>query len=484
MSLRSKLVPILLLLFAQAHAQTTPSTFDISVSTLNVEENKDWAEQANIIRLRNLAARVEQSLGSANWGLIGLQELLSNRACLGDVTPQPVCLSGYTLIPHPLKCGPNNDWILPADCLRQAMQQASVMAQFGENGYLGSSARVRLVPASGKSLTFAATQAGGINRHVMGARFEIVGTNLILPFYSVHTSNAKNGQERPRKELEEMMKAIHKWQQPGDLTPVLVGDFNCAQLSGRGRQVIYEHFYPASQDVNVVDVIWVGRPQVFPGSAGALRRIVPSTYDSSLKRDGLTDHNLVTSVLHYDSSTSNDAIPVPPLIHDHGCFTELSTFKIHGYGFQPAIGGYDLNWGGPPRRDLTWADVKKYVPTFNFTQKADRIHVNANFYVMERRAVSDTKLGILKVTFLPSTDPRGVLYTYESKEGSSVLPVGAQGAINDGFWLGCTKGGKVRGNYGHGDDRRADVYLKLYWASDHYRLQIPEESHVHRLNCL
>jgi len=453
----------------------------LAVSTLNVEERQGDDDESSVARLRELARRFEQSVGPQTWGLLGLQELHGTRFTFPSVFGQE--LRGIRVTPKPLPCGNNRQLLFPVECFRQGLTNSSASGQYGMNGYVGSTL-VQMVAGSPRALTFEVTQVGGMKRHVVGARFTVLSSGMIVPFYSVHMSNAKNGQVRVFKELVELMAAIHSWQQPGDLTPILAGDFNCTELSSDVRQVIYSSFYPASEDLDWADIIWVGRPQAFPGSAGALRREGASTVDTSVKDALLTDPYIMTSFLRYDAVTSQNPIPVPAPTGDPGCFNELTQFRISDYDFVPQSGGtYDANWVGPPRRDLRWADVKRYVPTFSIQQRATRRPVNINFGVMEERLLGDTRLGTLRVTLVPTNQGGGVLLTYVSEEGDARRPTGAPTEIHDSFWLGCTRAGRVRGNHGKGDDSHADVYLKMIWASEHRTITMPEKSRVHRVRC-
>jgi hypothetical protein len=65
-----------------------------------------------------------------------------------------------------------------------------------------------------------------IHRTVLGARYMNRRSEKVVPVYVVHISNAGTDDERFLDEVEDLVDKIRSWQVPGDLPPVLVGDFN------------------------------------------------------------------------------------------------------------------------------------------------------------------------------------------------------------------------------------------------------------------
>lgn len=131
---------------------------------------------------------------------------------------------------------------------------------------------------------------GARRRYLIGARLQIKGTKYVLPFYSVHLSATKRYQKDECLKIIEIVK--ENWV-PGDLTPVVVGDFNFSTKDKEQYEVMNKHFSEVgiSYGCDSIEHIWVGREVKFPNNAGALR-----TKDYQYYREfndfaaNLTDH--------------------------------------------------------------------------------------------------------------------------------------------------------------------------------------------------
>jgi len=468
-------IAVLIVLGTQELAQPQAGRFTVSVTTLNVEERSDTTGAEQSVRLRELGRRFESLVPF--WNFVALQELLATKNQRWPWSPQ-------YMTAKPVPCGPADAAILPVACFERgiANNPADLFHQYGQNGFIAAQWATSIVPGSIRDASIGAPVGDTIQRHITGARFNLRYVNAILPLYSVHLNASVNDMTRYRSELNDLVSKVRGWHRPGDLTPVVAGDFNCSQWTPDVRKLMYNHFVPASEDADAIDIIWVGRPDSFPGSAGALRRRGRSLRDSSMKDADLTDHNLISSVLEFDPATSLQSLPPPAMVNDRGCYNEFTSVRLNGFDFNPQSGNYDANWPGPPRRDLTYADVKHYVPFFNIAHFASRHNVRVNFWIKERQTFSDTTLGFFSVDFRPANEGGMAIVTYLSAVGDARTPTGAPQETTGTFWLGCTRAGKVRGNEGRGDDGYAEVYLERFNIAQG-NFSAPARSPTHVVRC-
>jgi hypothetical protein len=113
-------------------------------------------------------------------------------------------------------------------------------------------------------------------------------------------------------------------QVPGDMPPIIAGDFNCHAWNQRSRNLIYGDFREAA-GMNEVLVVFVGRPKSFLKAPGIWQTSWPS---SSLKAAidvrgqslGIwngeqlyewTDHRMATAALTADLSLSPAEVDWP-----------------------------------------------------------------------------------------------------------------------------------------------------------------------------
>ena len=139
--------------------------------------------------------------------------------------------------------------------------------------------------------------------------------------------------------------------------------------------------------------------------------------------------------------------------------------KLLAFDFIPiGTDDYNLNWPGPPRRKLTWADVKFYRPEVEIDVPAPS-DITFFFWIKADRGWwPDPTLGFFSVKILKDRKtPRIEDISCPSASGSGKPPQNAppEGSIGS-FWLGCTKKGKVRGNEGKDNDRHARVYMECF----------------------
>lgn len=145
---------------------------------------------------------------------------------------------------------------------------------------------------------------GSRRRYLIGARLQVKGTKYVLPFYSVHLSGIKRYQKDECRKIIEIVK--DNWVE-GDLTPVVVGDFNFSTKDKDQYKVMNKHFSEVgiSYGQDSIEHIWVGREVKFPKNVGALR-----TKDFQYYREfndfsaNLTDHPISYAELEFPNHGS------------------------------------------------------------------------------------------------------------------------------------------------------------------------------------
>jgi hypothetical protein len=161
--------------------------------------------------------------------------------------------------------------------------------------------------------------------------------------------------------------------------------------------------------------------------------------------------------------------------------TGTQAVKVKTLDFVPASGSsYDLNWPGPPRRNLQYADVKHYTPSIVLDSPTPR-RLTLGFWVKESRSLwFDDMLGSFTAIFNRcSTVPDDIVCVNVGVGGQT--PAGAPAQTRGTFWLGATKKGKVRGNEGRGDDRDAEVYLEAF---EYFSLPGESQSRKHHIRAI
>ena len=136
--------------------------------------------------------------------------------------------------------------------------------------------------------------------------------------------------------------------------------------------------------------------------------------------------------------------------------------SVKSLDFAPRGGGtYNIDWAGPPRRDLAYSDVRHYVPRIELTRPTPR-RIILYYEIYESRFFGDTTLGYFWAD-IPggATVPSQIVYLSDGGEDARV-PTGAPQQTIGSFWLGCTKKGITRGNLGKGDSHHAAVYFKSF----------------------
>ncbi len=240
---------------------------DLIVRTINTKRHAAHYP----IRLHGIAQKFHEDWPS-QVGLIGMQEVK------GEMTG---CQAG------------------PSHCNGARCFAAELSNLFGEtaSGRYSENNQVGLV--AGGNWKIISTHHWGI-----GAALELDGRYLIealvqhqslgcrMRFYSTHLSNPLPHQPNTRKErrlsqAKDVVSKVRERAQPGELPPIVVGDFNAGRVFGAGQPeesvlTMEAHFWRPIDTLNLgpnpvpetgVDIIYIGRQSSFPKSKGIFRPI-------------------------------------------------------------------------------------------------------------------------------------------------------------------------------------------------------------------
>jgi hypothetical protein len=134
---------------------------------------------------------------------------------------------------------------------------------------------------------------------------------------------------------------------------------------------------------------------------------------------------------------------------------------VERFDFAPLSGdSYDVAWAQPPRK-LEWSDVKLYYIDIRLAEPAPRDTV---FYFTVNNDVAawfDDDLGASTVTIREGNRRPGPQdQRAPTSSDSAAAPIGAPDFATAGFYLGCTKEGRVKGSSGK-NGNVANVYVEF-----------------------
>jgi hypothetical protein len=116
---------------------------------------------------------------------------------------------------------------------------------------------------------------GTVRRHVLGVRLTIKETGHVLPFFSTHITSFEDEwytRDQAKAQLEDLNSAIRHWWKRGDLTPIVVGDFNSHHWDREDWGIMERNFTLVQEARNQpggIEHIWIGRRDRFKGSSGS-----------------------------------------------------------------------------------------------------------------------------------------------------------------------------------------------------------------------
>jgi hypothetical protein len=182
--------------------------------------------------------------------------------------------------------------------------------QFGQMGVMANKESVILLEAFSGLLGYAIP--GTPHREVVGGRFLLKESGYILPFFSTHIADHSSTNDMNRHEqVEDLTQKIEAWWKPGDLCPVVVGDFNASYNDPYIYSVMEKDFVELGVGKGWIDQIWLGKSSSFPGNYGE----TPAFGIGIHRMDSFCDR----IVCHTDSARND------PKYSDHpGYFGQLS----------------------------------------------------------------------------------------------------------------------------------------------------------------
>jgi hypothetical protein len=272
------------------------------VAVLNIESRHEvqsweeylgrpWAATDEASRLWNLAVKVRQDY--SRWSAIGLQELYYQRDRVFTDDLMGYIVPGWHYVElqdlNVGTCGNSERGsYLAADCLASYLH-TEVAVQGHANGVIADDELWEPVPWPAREDLEALCRALGdryafcgprdyvlshigekrftlIYRNVIGVRLRNRLSGIVVPFFSTHLSNTDDA-DRHREELEDLVAVVRFNYVPGDMPPVIAGDFNCESWSPSTRNIIFADFVEAAGTNGVLGA-FVGRPQSFPAAGG------------------------------------------------------------------------------------------------------------------------------------------------------------------------------------------------------------------------
>jgi hypothetical protein len=274
----------------------SPPESTLAIWNINLCDNRKChtGEASYAVQIGHIADMVNaissQKTPPLRWDLIGLNEAFAHRE--GDF----VFGVGWNIryVADEIDCRETRSTILTTLCFNAHLRNSSMPRDWtDQKGEVGIIARsdifTKTLGGNHRNLSSAASGlAGRVRRNLLGHRFMIKAQGYVLPFYSTHLTGKRVG------ELDDLLDAMKDWWQPGDLTPVLVGDFNfdSGEPELFARMTNYFTLVGAGEGANnSIEQIWVGKPDKFPGSVGAMRMVRFEYFREFLNVEGdLSDH--------------------------------------------------------------------------------------------------------------------------------------------------------------------------------------------------
>jgi len=250
----------------------------ISIWNINIKKTgskKDYGE-----RVRNIAQEITEIDNSSNRKseLFGLVEAFYR-------------VEGWLTKNHmreKILCPNDNAEVYTHECFYRiwSSNTGALGDQYGDVSILANKNIFQLESGTNYiKRTIGPTGRTWIQYKLIGARLRIIGTDYVLPFYTVHlpTRNAWRAEQRQKQCGEDIVKIVKNNWIRGDLTPIVVGDFNFTRTIRKPPFGPYEPYYIMEEYFNEIgwtlcgrddiELIWVGKREKFPGAIGELRAI-------------------------------------------------------------------------------------------------------------------------------------------------------------------------------------------------------------------
>src|SRR6266850_3349255 len=144
---------------------------------------------------------------------------------------------------------------------------------------------------------------------------------------------------------------------------------------------------------------------------------------------------------------------------------ETNCVVLAAKDFSPQDGSWNINWPGPPRRELTFSDLEHFTVNLQLDRNAPQTF-SRDFLIREDRWYGWDTLGQFTATFAAGSRTPSISYPSQCC-GATGSPSGTPNPlVGSTFWVGCTKRGRVKANGRYGDDGNATIRLEKVNKSD------------------
>lgn len=237
------------------------SGFPVSIHNINLGECEQSVDRY-APRLGNIADKVASDL-SHPWDLIGLNECSAKVVGTVDVHYEK----------RTIPCRASGKRLLSVECFDAHLRNGKatdIVFQGGECGVVASSQKFELADFVVRHALLGNRLPNTKRRDVVGSRLRIKGEGYALPFYSTHISYYTGfPPDQARVQLEHLVKKIRGWWIKGDLTPVVVGDFNSHGWGSKHWSIMKYYFEQVKGELEgKIEHVWIGKRHRFRGSCG------------------------------------------------------------------------------------------------------------------------------------------------------------------------------------------------------------------------
>lgn len=319
---------VVIILTGCRHTRTrTSEYFSLRIVAANVEwmQGDDESDAHISERLHESGKFISREMPF--WSIIAANELSSDKTGGGSA---PVRFRAKKLdCPY----DDTDEKLLSINCLERGLRRLSdtknLMHQKGELGIVASDMIFEQLPINENGDLYytkliGPERAGGIQRRLIASRFRQKRKDKNVLFVSTHLSHAGSSAER-KEELKDLIRNIKEIFKPGDLTPILAGDFNCGSWKGGLRRIMHQDFIMALPGPGIppgVDHVFVGRPQSFPGNGGVLLPKANSfvrRHPTDNQGNSLSDHGYTSADVEYDPDNQPTFLAPPITVSGEGC---------------------------------------------------------------------------------------------------------------------------------------------------------------------
>jgi hypothetical protein len=117
----------------------------------------------------------------------------------------------------------------------------------------------------------------GAVRYLLGVKLRHRETGRVLAFFTTHLANDERRRSEREGQIDRLLAIVERQVGPGELPPILVGDFNFRADERASYERLNRRCWLANEAVSGevrppvgVDHVWVGRPERFPALKLAL----------------------------------------------------------------------------------------------------------------------------------------------------------------------------------------------------------------------